>query len=170
MKVLIMSDSHGLTHEIDMIKGRHRNEVDTMIHCGDSELPMASPEMTDFLSVRGNCDFDTDYPDERLEEIGGIYFFVTHGHLYNVKMTLINLAYKSEETNARIVCFGHSHSAGSELVNGRIFINPGSIRLPKGISVKTYAIVEQMNQEIKVSFFDIEGNELKQLSRTYLLE
>ncbi|PLT32357.1 metallophosphoesterase [Bacillus sp. V5-8f] len=170
MKVLIMSDSHGLTREIDMIKDRHRDDVDSMIHCGDSELPMASLEMTGFLSVRGNCDFDEDYPNERLEEIGGLHFFLTHGHHYNVKMTLMNLGYKSEEANARIVCFGHSHIAGSKLIDGRIFINPGSIRLPKGIQEKTYAILEHENQDVKLSFFNVEGNEIKQLSRTYHLE
>ncbi len=38
MKVLIMSDSHGLTHEISIIKERHKQDVTAMIHCGDSEL------------------------------------------------------------------------------------------------------------------------------------
>lgn len=170
MKVLIMSDSHGLTHEMALIKERHRHEVDGMIHCGDSELPLTAPEMRDFLSVRGNCDYDAAYPDERVEELSGLRFFVTHGHLYNVKMTLMNLSYKSEEHNARIICFGHSHIAGSDLVDGRIFINPGSIRLPRGISSKTYVILELVNQEAKVTFFDIEGNEVEDLNRTYHLE
>lgn len=170
MKVLIMSDSHGLTHEIALIKERHREEVDAMIHCGDSELPLTAPEMKGFLSVRGNCDNDAAYPDERVEELSGLRFFVTHGHLYNVKMTLMNLSYKSEENNARIICFGHSHIAGSDLVDGRIFINPGSIRLPRGISSKTYVILELVNQEAKVTFFDLEGNEVEDLNRTYHLE
>lgn len=58
-------------------------------------------------------------------------FFITHGHLYNIKMTLMNLAYKSEEAEADIICFGHSHAAGSELIEGKLFINPGSIRQPR---------------------------------------
>ncbi|CAH0346305.1 metallophosphoesterase [Bacillus sp. CECT 9360] len=169
MKVLIMSDSHGLTHEINLIKERHGHEVDAMIHCGDSELPMRATEMKGFLTVRGNCDYDEAYPDERLEEIGGLHFFVAHGHLYNVKMTLMNLAYKSEETNADIVCFGHSHIAGSEMVDGTLFINPGSIRLPREIRDKTYVILEHVNQETKVTFFNLAGNEIKNLSRTYQL-
>jgi uncharacterized protein len=170
MKVLIMSDSHGLTHEVNLIKERHRDEVDAMIHCGDSELLLTAPEMKDFFAVRGNCDYDKSYPDECLEEIGGLRFFIAHGHLYNVKMTLMNLAYKGEETNADIVCFGHSHIAGSELVNGRLFINPGSIRLPREIRDKTYTILEHKDQEIKVTFYNAEGNKVENLCQTYNLQ
>ncbi|MDQ0220142.1 metallophosphoesterase [Peribacillus cavernae] len=170
MKVLIMSDSHGLTHEINLIKERHRDEVEAMIHCGDSELPMTTTEMEGFLAVRGNCDYDKTYPDERFEEINGLRFFITHGHLYNVKMTLMNLGYKSEESNAKIVCFGHSHIAGSELVDDKIFINPGSIRQPRGTHDKTYTILEDVAGETKVTFFDLEGNEIKSLTQTYHLQ
>ena len=50
MKVLIMSDSHGLTHEISMITDRHKQEVAAMIHCGDSELERNDPHMEEFLA------------------------------------------------------------------------------------------------------------------------
>jgi len=53
MKVLIMSDSHGLTHEISMIADRHKQEVAAMIHCGDSELERNDPHMSEFLAVAG---------------------------------------------------------------------------------------------------------------------
>ena len=58
MRALIVSDSHGFTDELLMIKNRHKDEVDIMLHCGDSELEAASEEMDSFIAVRGNCDFD----------------------------------------------------------------------------------------------------------------
>ncbi|RFU71536.1 metallophosphoesterase [Peribacillus saganii] len=170
MKVLIMSDSHGLTHEISNIKERHSGEVEAMIHCGDSELPFGSPEMSRFLAVRGNCDFDKDYPEQLSEDLEGFRFYITHGHLYNVKISLINLSYKAEEVDAQIVCFGHSHIAGSEMINGTLFINPGSIRLPKMRAEKTYVILENSGNEVNVNFYDLEGNSVDGLSQTYIFK
>ena len=48
----------------------------------------------------------------------------------------MNLKYKAEEVNADIVCFGHSHVLGAEVIDGRLFLNPGSIRLATGTSGK----------------------------------
>ena len=97
MKVLIMSDSHGLTHEISIIKERHKQDVTAMIHCGDSELEKNDPYMNGMITVRGNCDRDSAYPNIVVEEIAGKRFLITHGHLYNVNMTLLNLSLKGEE-------------------------------------------------------------------------
>lgn len=169
MKTLIISDSHGLTEEVEVIKNRHQKDVDAMIHCGDSELQQESPVMDNFIGVRGNCDYDPGYPDAIVEEIAGTRFLVTHGHLYNIKMSLMNLSYKAEEEDASIICFGHSHHAGSELIDGRLYINPGSIRLPRGRKEKTYVIVEVADKEAAVTFYDHKGAEVKDLNRTYIL-
>ncbi len=45
MKILIISDSHGLTDELQTIAKRHAAEVDMMIHCGDSELETNHPAL-----------------------------------------------------------------------------------------------------------------------------
>lgn len=167
MKVLIMSDSHGLTHEISIIKERHKHEVATMIHCGDSELTKNDPNMNGLIAVRGNCDRDADYPNTVVEEIAGKRFLITHGHLFNVKMTLFNLSLKGEEVEANIICFGHSHAAGSELIDGKLYINPGSIREPRGRKEKTYTILDIAQNQVTVTFHDDQGKIVKALSRTY---
>ncbi|KMY51151.1 metallophosphoesterase [Peribacillus loiseleuriae] len=167
MKVGIMSDSHGLTSEVEKIKERHQAEVDVFIHCGDSELEKADSIMEGLLAVRGNCDYDADYPDYVVETIGDSRFLVTHGHLYNVKMTVMNLSYKAEEEQADIICFGHSHIAGSEMIDGRLYINPGSIRLPRNRKEKTYAILELHQKEATIQFYDDCGNLVKNLRNTY---
>jgi uncharacterized protein len=170
MKVLIMSDSHGLTHEISMIAERHKQEVAAMIHCGDSELERNDPHMAEFLAVGGNCDYDSAYPDDIVENISGKRFFVTHGHLYNINMTLMNLSYKSEETGADIICFGHSHAPGSEWIDGKLFINPGSIRQPRGRKEKTYAILEIGNDQLEIIYYDLEGKIVEELRNAYQME
>src|SRR5699024_858507 len=103
-KVLILSDSHGLTDELIEISERH--QLDHMIHCGDSELYFQAPELASFLTVAGNCDQDQRFADKMAINIGGLNFFITHGHLYDVRPNLLKLAYKAEELEADVVCYG----------------------------------------------------------------
>ncbi|WP_078545259.1 metallophosphoesterase family protein [Litchfieldia alkalitelluris] len=169
MKALIVSDSHGLTNELIMIKERHKGTVDTMIHCGDSELNYQSEELEGFTKVRGNCDFDQHFPKEVVENLDDKKLFVTHGHLYNCKMTLLNLKYRAEELSANIVCFGHSHVAGTEVIDHILFINPGSIRLPRMRKERTYAILEIDDNNITVTFYDLNGEKVDLLTTEYTL-
>lgn len=163
--VLIVSDSHGLTEQVQNIKDRHAHEVDGMIHCGDSELEYRSKEMDGFMKVKGNCDFSEEYPEELQESIQDMSFFVTHGHLFRVKSTLMPLSYRADELGAHIVCFGHSHIAGAEMVNGKLFINPGSIRLPRNHPEKTYAIVTwDQQQSVHVHFYNDQGENISDLT------
>nr|WP_304217670.1 metallophosphoesterase [Fredinandcohnia onubensis] len=164
MKVLILSDSHGLTKELLDIKERHKNDVEFMLHLGDSELSSQSEEMSGFSVVRGNCDFDSNYPNDMIVLLNGLKVYLTHGHLYNVKMSLMNLSYRAREVGASIVCFGHSHIAGAELIDDVLFINPGSFRLPRMRKERTYVIVEVDNNQADVIFYDSEGNVVEELS------
>lgn len=170
MKILIVSDSHGSKKELNMILNRHQHTMDAMIHCGDSELKYNEDVMEPFLKVRGNCDLDTNYPEEEIQKIGPLQFFVTHGHLYNVKMSLMNILYRASELEAAIVCFGHSHIAYAEQVNGVILINPGSIHLPKLRKEKTYVICEINEKEVKVIFYNEEGIEVDDLTSSFQIK
>ncbi|HHY72796.1 MAG TPA: metallophosphoesterase [Bacillus bacterium] len=164
MKVLIVSDSHGLEKELVALKNKYSSEVDAMIHCGDSELSFASNEIADYIAVKGNCDYDRNFLNDQLVSINEVPFYITHGHLYNVKMSLLNLRYRAEEVGAKIVCFGHSHIAGAELIDDILFINPGSIYLPRARKEKTYAILEVDDyKNCVVRFFSIDGMEIPAL-------
>jgi uncharacterized protein len=164
MRALIVSDTHGLTKELLIIKDRHKSVVDMMIHCGDSELDRNVVEMQQFITVRGNCDYDQEYPNEQVVKLEDKDILITHGHLYNVKMTLMNLNYRAKELGVSVVCFGHSHVAGAEMIDETLFINPGSIRLPKLRKEKTYAILELKDKNASISFHDIDGTKVDSLT------
>lgn len=167
MKVLIVSDSHGLTVELEKIKERHRAETELFIHCGDSELEADHPAMMNFLTVRGNCDIDPRFPDEAVEEAGSHRILITHGHHYSVKTDLMKLSYKAREVSADIVCFGHSHELGAEMVYDTLFINPGSIRLPRGRRERTYVILEIGNHTYNINVYDYDKGVLSDLECTF---
>lgn len=170
MKVLLLSDSHGLTKELEDIRNRHKDEVDFLLHCGDSELPAASSALAPYKGVRGNCDFDSGLPNEIIEDINGNTLYMTHGHLYNVKVTLMNLKYRALEVNAKIVCYGHTHIAGAEIIDNIVLINPGSIRLPMVRKQKTYAILNVEESLAKITFYEVNGQEVKEMSKQFTLE
>lgn len=168
-KVLVVSDSHGLTKELNMLRERHSEDVNLMIHCGDSELTPADGAISSYLTVMGNCDFGGGYPLETMAEVAGRKFFITHGHRYSVKTSLLNLKYKAQEVNADIVCFGHSHVLGAEVIGSTLFLNPGSIRLPRGCLEKTYVILDLQDEIIKMSVFEVSGREIPELARDFAL-
>lgn len=169
-KVLVISDSHGLTRELEVIRQRHINDVDVMIHCGDSQLMPDDRAMTGYVTVMGNCDFGGGFPLDTVVEVSGYKFFITHGHRYSVKTSLMNLKYKAEEMGANIVCFGHSHVLGAEVIGGTLFLNPGSIRLPRERLEKTYVILDLKDEMVKMSVYDVDGKELKDVACEFSLK
>ncbi|WP_062199035.1 metallophosphoesterase family protein [Massilibacterium senegalense] len=164
MKIGIVSDSHGLVQEIKAIYQRHQHEVELWIHCGDSELFPDS--LQPFVAVKGNCDLGPFPKEEKIETPLGV-IFVTHGHHYQVKSTLMPLKYRSEEVGAKVVCFGHTHVAMTEKVDDVLFINPGSIKKPRIRVEKTYCILDWEEQKMSVRFFDLEGRELTDMFQQY---
>ena len=170
MKILVVSDSHGDRQALLHLKEQYEHEVDAMIHCGDSELQSNDQALQNFICVKGNCDLDARFSNESVRDLGGYRFFITHGHLYNVRMTLQNLSYKAEEVGANIVLFGHTHYVGSELGTDQVlYVNPGSILLPRGRNEKTYAILDLKEKEVIVNIYDYEGNHLQDLSASYIM-
>ncbi|OLN22610.1 YfcE family phosphodiesterase [Domibacillus antri] len=167
MKLLVVSDNHGWDSILTDLKRRYEHKVDAMIHCGDSELKADNPAVEGYTIVRGNCDMEDQFPNDVLESVEDCRVFVTHGHRYDVKMTLLNLSYKAKEHSADFVFFGHSHTAGVEQQDGVIYLNPGSISLPRGRREKTYAIVEVDKHQTAVRFFDEKHHEVENMRTTF---
>lgn len=158
--ILVISDSHGLTESVRKIANRHHN-ANIKIHCGDSELASNAPQLEEFKTVKGNCDWDQSFPEEEVVDVNDFRIFVTHGHLYGVKSSLLQLQYRAEELQADIVLFGHSHVAYCEKQANMLFINPGSIRQPRKWNVRSYVMMTlHANKEISVTFHNIEGNKV----------
>lgn len=152
MQIVVMSDTHGDSHVIDQVRGFYPH-VETMIHCGDSELPYSHAALDGMKKVRGNCDLDKAFPEEIIVQAGDASLFVTHGHLFNVKSSMLALSYRAKEVAAQIVCFGHSHVLGAEMIDDVLFINPGSLLKPRGRNEKSFAIIDIQASYFQVDFF-----------------
>ena len=147
-----MSDTHGDSQVIDKVRGFYPN-VEAIIHCGDSELAFSHTALAGIRKVRGNCDTEVAFPNEAVFDVGGVTFFVTHGHLFNVKSSILSLSYRAKEVGAQIACFGHSHMLGAEMIDDVLFLNPGSLLKPRGRKEKSFAVVNIRDDQFQVDFF-----------------
>ncbi|MBP1048433.1 metallophosphoesterase [Enterococcus sp. BWM-S5] len=156
MKYLVVSDNHGDRDILVQLVNHYKGQVDAMFHCGDSELE-ATDHLWDYFTavVKGNCDYGPGYPETAIKDTGEDVVFMTHGHLSNVRFGLTQLALQAEEAGATIALFGHTHEIGCEMHQGRLFLNPGSIRQPRGpIQIQSYAIIESTEEKFDVQYYD----------------
>ncbi|MBE1554486.1 metallophosphoesterase [Sporosarcina limicola] len=148
MKLVVMSDSHG---DMETVRAVSALSADAIFHCGDSELSFNDPLLHKMYCVRGNCDWDSDYPSSVVIEVKGKIVLVVHGHEHDVKHSLLPLYYAALEHGADIVLFGHSHLYGAEMKEGILFVNPGSTMQPRGGKQATYAVIE-WDEMVRVTF------------------
>ncbi len=130
MRILVVSDTHGDFYSFKKAIEAQRS-AEIIIHCGDSRdeldnIRMLYPNKA-IIAVKGNCDFSSMLPSVEERVIEGKKLFITHGHLYNAKMTLYPLCCAAREAKADIVLFGHTHNAIAEYDDGLYILNPGSL-------------------------------------------
>lgn len=156
MKILIVSDSHGCLDWME--EALHRESPDCCIHLGDlwedaAELQRRHPTLR-LLQVAGNCD-RWSYAPGRCElmtpALGGVQFYITHGHLHQVKQTLLRLELAARESGARVALFGHTHRSFAEEKDGLLLLNPGAC----GSGAGSYGVIciENGNILYRVSGF-----------------
>jgi phosphoesterase, MJ0936 family len=162
MKLMIASDIHGSYDFCRlMTEAFHRERADKLLLLGDllyhgprNDLPTGyAPkqvisilnEMKDqILCIRGNCDTEVDqmvleFPimaDYALIMTGAHQIYATHGHQYNES----NLPPLQSGT---ILLCGHTHVPKCTVHENYIYLNPGSVSIPKEDSCHSYMIYDE---------------------------
>ena len=171
MKILVASDLHGsLDWSNKMLEQVNQKKPDLIVLLGDlyyhgprNPLPdgynpkVLSEILNQFkdklLVLKGNCDAEV---DEMISEfkfhsslsmnVSGKTVYFSHGHNFNID----NLP----EGDFDIMFYGHFHTHFIKEKQGKLFVNPGSVSLPKGGTTNSYAVLTDNN----VSIFDFDGN------------
>ncbi|GGB03835.1 metallophosphoesterase [Macrococcus hajekii] len=138
MKWVIVSDNHGMEHILTDIKVIHE-DADYFIHLGDSEFSPENLELKDYITVKGNCDYNG-FDNERVIE-GELNAFMTHGHLYSVNTSRESLSAAARAAGCVIALYGHTHIRRVEEIDGVLCINPGSIAQSRSEERETYAVL-----------------------------
>lgn len=132
MRLLILSDSHHSMGYMERYVEKFR--PDCVIHLGDyypdgCDLRLLYPKLP-FYQVPGNCDeygCDSRLPRVMTPSIGGVRFFLTHGHLHHVKSTLYSLLRDARLSGAQVVLYGHTHIPDLHREeDGLLVMNPGA--------------------------------------------
>ena len=116
--IAILSDTHGLLREQVIAE---LAAADCSIHAGDintSYIVESMQQLGETYVVRGNNDKDwaEALPKSITVTIEGVRFFIVHDKKDIPK----------ELTNVDVVVYGHSHKYSAEVINGVLFLNPGS--------------------------------------------
>lgn len=179
-KFLIASDIHGDAHTaerlVEIYKGSGAERLillgDLLYHGPRNDLPEGyDPKRViailnglcgDILAVRGNCDTEVDqmvldFPvlaDYAYISADRLRIFATHGHNFNTsKLPPLK--------RGDILLHGHTHVPAAEpFGDENIYINPGSVSIPKESSPKSYILYEDR----RFSFCDLDGREYRSIS------
>ena len=133
-KILVISDVHGRLRDLRWVLDHE--EADALFYLGDGlyDLDCAlqarrTPVPYPIYRVAGNCDTGYQDPTEGLVPFGGLLFFYTHGHRYQVKWDLSQLTDTAAARGADVALFGHTHHtrmvAGHKVAPD--LFNPGSL-------------------------------------------
>ncbi|MDI6619611.1 MAG: metallophosphoesterase [Clostridiales bacterium] len=142
MRIGVFSDTHGDTYALKKAIEK-TGEADLLIHLGDycRDAESVSKELKrEIICVKGNCDFNPYVKTDKIITVEGKRILLTHGHKYSVKYDYTDICFKAIEEKVDAVFFGHTHFAEAFEKDNILFLNPGSLSLPKG-DAETYAVV-----------------------------
>ena len=162
MKWMIASDLHGSAFYCrQMLAAFEREGADRLLMLGDllyhgprndlpkgyapkEVIPLLNEVRERLLCVRGNCDAEVDqmvlqFPvlaDYAALPVGRRLVYATHGHVYN-------LDHLPPLAPGDILLHGHTHvPAWTEFGQGNLYLNPGSLSIPKENSPHSYMTLE----------------------------
>ncbi len=169
MKLMFASDIHGSLYYAEKMADRYAYEkADKLILLGDllyhgprNSLPkgydpagvisLLNNIKRDILAVRGNCEAEVDqmvleFPvmaEYMIMYVGNRMLFITHGHIFNTSaLPMLR--------SGDILIHGHTHIQTIEdFGDNNIYINPGSVAIPKNGNKNSYMIYENNRFTIK---------------------
>ncbi|MBQ2478637.1 MAG: metallophosphoesterase [Erysipelotrichales bacterium] len=146
--LVVMSDSHGYDEAVEQIL-KENPAADAYIHCGD----LSSPDdlFPQLLLVKGNNDYYTKAPYERVLLLGGMRIYLCHSHKLYGYPARHALARRAKELKCPLALYGHTHRFDDSEALGVRLVNPGSCWYNRDMSDPCYAVVDIEDGKIKVT-------------------
>ena len=130
LTVGIISDLHGI---LSNAAYKELETCDVILCAGDVEresILMELEAIAPTIAVKGNCDYpsiSSDVPFTASPRIGGARFFMVHRPE--------DIGTPAEDV--QVVIHGHTHIPRNQILDGMLYLNPGSATRPRGGSKKS---------------------------------
>ena len=162
MKLMFASDIHGSAYYAQLLKEKYIEEKaeklvllgDLLYHGPRNDLPrdyapkqvieILNSLKNDILCVRGYCDTEVDqmvldFPilaDYAVMCLDGKMLYITHGHHYNPQNP-------PKLSKGDYLMNGHTHVSKIDDMGEFVYLNPGSVAIPKENTTHSYMIYEK---------------------------
>lgn len=161
MKILVISDSHGRVAALrEAVQAQPHAEMILFLGDGDREIDLLRNELPPdrtLYTVRGNNDWGSDAPDERIVEVCGVRILMMHGHKYHVKWGVDEAIAAACVQDAQVLLFGHTHVPLNTYRDGIHILNPGSVGFPDS-GPRTYGLLEVRAEGVLTSVVPLESD------------
>ena len=177
MKLFVASDVHGSSFYAKAMIDKFKEEkADKLIILGDvynhgprNPLPkdynpnevasLLNENKEKLIVVKGNCDSEVDklisdfhFLEDLCVYVKGKSIFFTHGHVYNKNSLPL--------TKFDVIVYGHLHPGFIEENDNGVFVNVGSLSLPKNNTPSSYLIIDDNRLILK----SLNGEIIKEIS------
>lgn len=164
MKIIVMSDSHGVFTSLRKVVDLQR-DADLFIFLGDGErdinqILMAEPWLEEkLLCLKGNCDggllnsqtlFQLEYTLPFGHKI-----FAAHGDRYQVKFGTARMVWEAKQHHADILLYGHTHCRDERFEDGVYILNPGSLGCPRDGKKQSYGVISVSENGILTNIVNV---------------
>lgn len=156
LKAAVFSDTHGDLSRLPAAL-RLGGMPDTFLHLGDFGSDgdaIASILGVKGYQVRGNCDFSSPYPRERVVTLDGVHLLMLHG---DTVAGTYAMACKAEEHSCKAVLFGHTHMPLLTASGPILIINPGSLSKPRGGTDPSFGMLVIDGGEVNVKLYALKS-------------
>lgn len=166
MKYLIASDIHGSAFYCnEILRAAESEGADKIILLGDiynhgprnalpkDYAPMRVAELLNgvkdkLIVIKGNCDSEVDTMISEFDFLPAVCLrlkdklcFLTHGHIYNID--------HPPKTKYDAVIYGHFHTGFIKQKDGVLYINAGSVSIPKDETEHSYLLATDEKISLK---------------------
>lgn len=154
MRIGVISDTHG---HLDPAVREAFAGVDHILHAGDMGFASIVLELEDIApvtAVLGNTDDPgTDFRELEVVELGGLKFLLHH--IVDPAQPGDRLGKALAHHQPNVIVFGHTHRASHQMIDGRLFLNPGYAGRRKGDEQRSVAILQIDDSGIDIDLIQL---------------
>lgn len=154
MRIGVISDTHG---HLDPRIREIFEGVDHILHAGDigyASLVMDLEEIAPVTAVLGNNDDpQTEFRELEVVELGGRKFLVHH--IVDPQHPGDRLQKAFLHHGPEVVVFGHTHRRFHEVIDGRLYFNPGYAGKARDGVERSVAVIRLEAEAVEVDFHEL---------------